>query len=600
MPLPPGFTAIQDRTGEGRIVSFIGVIVGTKEPRRSRGTDWVLEFSLQDDFAAGMVGGSSTVTCRMFKSSLDKLPKISAPGDIAVVRNFRLSAWGMRLDCVSENKSQSGVLVFPASSIPIPELSQAYKLGNKWLPYNATFGLKGPTAQEQVAVIDLKYAASSSTGQVQQHAATTSFKALAPEKLSLIKDMDFNRFYDVRAQVVNVYYTAKATVELKITDYTANKNLFYYADPDQEDDYLVTVKGWKGPFGQLTLNVILWESNAIWGREHISVGDYVFLKNMRTKLSPANKLEGALHQDRERSHQVDIRKLIAKSDIEEIDKRREVYEKQHGNKSALEALRNVSAKPTTLASASSKRSEKRQKQRERKNAELMELEEKAKEWEVVRSGVNSNIKAAFPEMKLSTLSEIIYNPHLQVRTQKYNNYTLPFVNVKHRSRVRVVDVFPPEVKFFAHLTSDPKWNQRAKKQDQNSNQTKARWEWGFVLLLEDANLPPNTVSEKLRVVVGNDVGQGLLDQNAVDLEKNPRILKQLEERLFILWGNMLELKTELRDRDSDLPLPPGDNRLQNKPFDCCIEEYGYEVPITKANPAGYQRMHRLAQTFIMT
>lgn len=86
----------------------------------------------------------------------------------------------------------------------------------------------------------------------------------------------------------------------------------------------------------------------------------------------------------------------------------------------------------------------------------------------------------------------------------------------------------------------------------------------------------------------------------MSLTKNPRIVKQLEERLFILWGNMLELKTELRDRDSDLPLPPGDNRLQNKPFDCCIEEYGHEVPITKENPAGYQRMHRLAQTFIMS
>ena len=76
------------------------------------------------------------------------------------------------------------------------------------------------------------------------------------------------------------------------------------------------------------------------------------------------------------------------------------------------------------------------------------------------------------------------------------------------------------------------------------------------------------------------------------------MLKQVEEKLFILWGNLLELKTEMRDRGSDLPLPPGDNRLQNKPFECCIEEYGHEVPIIASNPEGYQRMHRLAQTFI--
>lgn len=82
------------------------------------------------------------------------------------------------------------------------------------------------------------------------------------------------------------------------------------------------------------------------------------------------------------------------------------------------------------------------------------------------------------------------------------------------------------------------------------------------------------------------------------LKNNVRILKQLEEKLFILWGNLLELKTDLRDRGSDLPLPPGDNRLQNKPFDCCIEEYGHEVHVSSNNPTGYQRMHRLVRTKI--
>lgn len=395
MPLPSGFTAISDRAGVGSIVSFLGVVVSVKEPRRSKGADWVLEFALQDDFTAGVVGGASTVVCRIFRPALDKLPAISGAGDVAIVRNFKLNAWKDRLDCVGENKTQSGVLVFPASRIPVPELSQAYQLGNQHLHYAATFGLKGPTAQEQMAVIHLKHAASGSVGQVQHHAATTAFKPAPIDKLSLIKDLDFNRFYDVRAQVVNVYYTDRATVELKVTDYTANKNLFYYADPDKEDDYLVTVKGWKGPFGQLTLNVILWESNAAWGRDNISVGDYVYLRNMRTKLSPANKLEGALHQDRERRDQVDIRKLTKQSEIDEINNRREAYEKQLGSRSALDALRHVPTKSSTLASASSKKLEKRQKQREQKNAELRELEEMSKKLEVERSGVNANSMCLF-------------------------------------------------------------------------------------------------------------------------------------------------------------------------------------------------------------
>lgn len=84
------------------------------------------------------------------------------------------------------------------------------------------------------------------------------------------------------------------------------------------------------------------------------------------------------------------------------------------------------------------------------------------------------------------------------------------------------------------------------------------------------------------------------------LTKDQRSLKRLQEKLFLLWGNLLELKMELQDRGSDLPLPPGDNRIQNKPFDCCIEEYGHEVYISDKYPTGYQRMHKLAGTRILS
>jgi protection-of-telomeres protein 1 len=73
----------------------------------------------------------------------------------------------------------------------------------------------------------------------------------------------------------------------------------------------------------------------------------------------------------------------------------------------------------------------------------------------------------------------------------------------------VVDVFPPELELFAHPTSDPLWSRQTKKQS-----SKERWEWGFVLYLEDADVPRGTVSEKLRVVVNNDAAQYLLKMNA--------------------------------------------------------------------------------------
>jgi protection-of-telomeres protein 1 len=120
-------------------------------------------------------------------------------------------------------------------------------------------------------------------------------------------------------------------------------------------------------------------------------------------------------------------------------------------------------------------------------------------------------------MKHSTISEIIHNSHLRMCTpQKYNQYMLPFVNCRYRSRVRVVDVFPPELEHFAHSSRDLNWAKHSKKLNSDGTESKERWEWGFVLLLEDAGVPRGSVCEKLRVVVDNSSAQHLLKMNALE------------------------------------------------------------------------------------
>ncbi|KAH8722423.1 hypothetical protein GQ44DRAFT_741639 [Phaeosphaeriaceae sp. PMI808] len=580
--LPKGFTAIKNVKDATTTVSLIGVIVSAKEPRKSRGTDW-------DDFTTGSIGADSTIACRMFAAS-HKLPKVTGAGDVALLRNFKPNSWHGRTDVMTH--FSSGVLIFPSDRIPVPELSQAYQAGSQQLFCSAMPGTREPSIHEQMTVIQLKHAASSSAQQVKQYAAVSSARFTAPDKLLLIKDLDFNRFYNIRAQVVNIYYLNQGTVDLKVTDYTTNKDLFLYVDPDDEDYAFQRHDSWKGPYGQMTINVILYGNNASWARENLTTGDYIFLKNVHTKMSPANKLEGALHEDRARPDQIDVRKLLNSSDIKELDRRREEYEKSRTKKSAFEQLQNASKQPSEKTSAKSK-AEKKARQKLCKEQEQEELKKKNEEWDAARSGLNLNIRAGFPETQPSTLSEIIYNSRLTSQTPKYNDFTYPFLNCKHRSRVRVIDFFPPELELFAHCTNDPSWDKRA-------NPSKKRWEWGFVLRVEDAKVASNTVSEKLRVFVGNEAGQHLLDMDAKDLKSNPKHLSRLEEKLFILWGNLLELKTELRDKGTDMPLPPGDNRLQNKPFDCCIEEYGYEVRLSDTYPTGYKRMHKLAHTKIQT
>ncbi|KAG9197590.1 hypothetical protein G6514_001253 [Epicoccum nigrum] len=584
-----GFTPVKRAVsmGKGTVCSFMGVVVSLQDARKSRGTDWVLDFTIQDDFSAGSVGGSSSMACRVFKPSQQTLPKIAGVGDIVILRNFKLNPWKERMDCVSQPLSR--VLVFPADKIPVPELSQAYLLGTQRLQFHATPGAGEPTIAEQKAVLKLKHSLSRSAQDMRQHAAIASINTLNRRKEALIEDLTFDKFYNVKALVVNTYYTNHGTVELKVTDYTANKHLYEYVDPEIDRERAWR-RDWRGPFGQVTMNVTLYEPHATWARGNIRDGDFIFLRNLRTKQSRSNLLEGVLHEDRDMPDQVDVRKLFNESAIEEIEKRRAAYEQRRPERGSVHLV-NAPKKPSAKASAK-KKAEKKEKQRLQKAAEVKELEEKQKAFEAERTGVNMNIRAAFHDVQRSTISEIIHNRHLNATTApKHTPFTLPFVNCKHSSRVRVVDFFPPELEYFTHSLSDPSWTPRPKEGP--------RWEWGFVLLVEDGNVPRDTVPEQLRVVVNNNAAQYLGLPDAGDLRTEPSVLAQLKEKLFILWGNLAELKGELRARNEDLPLPPGDNRLDNKPFDCIIEEYGLKVPVTE-HPAGYQRLHKLAFTKILT
>ena len=68
--------------------------------------------------------------------------------------------------------------------------------------------------------------------------------------------------------------------------------------------------------------------------------------------------------------------------------------------------------------------------------------------------------------------------------------------------------------------------------------------------------------------------------------------------MFIVWGNLLEIKKKLTPRGVSFPLPSGDKRLQNRPFEVCIEEFGAKVPQSEKWPEGWQRMFKMTKTVI--
>lgn len=232
---------------------------------------------------------------------------------------------------------------------------------------------------------------------------------------------------------------------------------------------------------------------------------------------------------------------------------------------------------------------------------------------------------------------------------------LPFTCAKYRTQVRVVDFHPANVEDFAvgrasseyEILSDNGDLEADIDSDASSSASCARhdterrfiWEWRFALKLEEAcparakNKSPATAW----VLVDNLEAQLLTGLDAANLRSqvNEELLKNLRERLFILWGNLeerkarVEAKKHLHNRNpvgappadsSDVEVDtgaslskktdgipteqcgPGSSQLSNRPFTCCLLQYGIRVSAHEADgiDAGdgtrWQRMLKLFGT----
>jgi len=71
---------------------------------------------------------------------------------------------------------------------------------------------------------------------------------------------------------------------------------------------------------------------------------------------------------------------------------------------------------------------------------------------------------------------------------------------------------------------------------------------------------------------------------ARSLRRDPTALNNLRERLFILWGNLEELKSAGKLTPETPP--------SSIPFECCIKEYGVQ------QNDKWLRLHRMFMTVI--
>jgi hypothetical protein len=130
---------------------------------------------------------------------------------------------------------------------------------------------------------------------------------------------------------------------LHLTDYTSNESLTDIRKDGEDElgtegdtyDYLSRKrKNWPGPWGKMTIQVVLWEPHATFARTHVKEGQLVLLTYTRIKPGNYSGLEAIVHQDKRYPNKVHIQLISNEDDrAKELMERRKEYWKVHGKPS---------------------------------------------------------------------------------------------------------------------------------------------------------------------------------------------------------------------------------------------------------------------------
>jgi hypothetical protein len=174
--------------------------------------------------------------------------------------------------------------------------------GNSMAPLNAP---KGPSSMMSPP----KRPAQPSTAKV--------ISRYQDRKFSLLKDIKDGTYVSLVGEVRKLWGNLNGT-QMYLTDYSSNSLLFDYKSDDgqmeggdgDQHGYLANMqkRGWKGPFGKMTIQITLWPPHDSFVNAEVLEGDVVLVRNVH--IAFMNKyLEGKLHTDRRFPQQVDVRKI---------------------------------------------------------------------------------------------------------------------------------------------------------------------------------------------------------------------------------------------------------------------------------------------------
>lgn len=354
--LPSGFKDLY--SAQNRIntsVNLMGVVTEVKAPCKTRGTDWMCSFSISDPSCDDEPEKGLLV--RFFRAMETELPKIQGTGDVVILRDINIKEWSGSLMAMSGHKTSWAV--FASDSIPEkapPRFQLAFVQGPRApvpmsIEMEYAIFLCNSRDRTTFQKISEPYPASADVLPPQSDSSIqASTPRLSRDRFSLIQDVQVNSYYDLVGEVVKIYSSGDK-VELYITDYTSNPQLYHYqwgysAAPDDSsregDEFGYTPRGsangkWPGPFGCLTLTLTLWPDHSFFARDNVKPKDFVYLRNVFIRQSKdQKKFEGSMHTETKYSGKVNISILKNDGDddrVKNIIRRKKIYSQKFKDQS---------------------------------------------------------------------------------------------------------------------------------------------------------------------------------------------------------------------------------------------------------------------------
>ncbi|KAI1126076.1 hypothetical protein F5Y10DRAFT_245811, partial [Nemania abortiva] len=653
--LPPGYTSIHDVLAQtvapGRLVNVIGLVKDYQAPIPTKGTDYKCTITLYDKSIEYDLAGLAVSVFR-HPNEMSKVPQPRA-GDVLVISSAKVQSRGEGISLVT-NKSTS-FHIYSASDIPRPPQSAKGALRP---PYGTR--QIGEKEHEYVSWL-YHYTNKDSIPDVATFQRQVDQSIHMKDKFCKLEDVVDSKFCDVIAQVVKAPFDEVEKTTLWVSDYTENDSFhkFSWSGPKQlggsdGDPYgyldtdIHTATKWAGPFGRRSMQITCFEPHASIVNSQVQLSDWIRIRNLRIKFGNNGlNLEGVLHEDRDFSRQqVEVLKWDDGTDcdprLKEAIRRKMEYEKlkkkQLKNLVANESGDGAGTKRKAENSEELKNNAKARRKEKRGAArkKVEELDRQAEE----RLGLNHLVKCESEEQPITPLPSII-EPIQWKTTVDGEDVTLmlPFACAKYRTNVRVVDFRPHKLEDFAtwrkstesDVLSDYSSDSSSASGDDGCGSLhrysgKKIWEWRFALQLEDADPKSRAKKDKFWAVVDNIEAQQLTGLDACDLRENPVTLNELREQLFKLWGNLEEAKTQEQQRQfanqlrvaANQPPPSSPTKIDseysrrtnstelenqgviavsNKPFACCIRQYGVQVREPDPFWADAGEGHRWVRTF---